>query len=124
METEIAPAYPFVRDDSGNFPIASEYDLMEMEIEQALKIKFGSHPMWKSIGTRFDLMLFENDIDTKQGLAFKLVKDTVIESVPNCIIEDVGISKDNEEEGIYYIQITYKKTNDSTAKSFVVTMRY
>ena len=118
MTTEIAPAYPFVRDDSGNFHIICEYDLMEAEIIQALKIKKGIRPMWKSIGSTFDIMLFENDLDSKQGLAKKLIKDIVERSVIGCCIEDAKIYKDSENGATYYISITYRHINTNITKTF------
>lgn len=114
MGNDIAPAYPFARDDSGRFATASDWQRLEMDIIQAVLTPKGARPMKKSIGCNLAQLLFLNapdetlpaEADPRNALAKKYVADAVSRAVPDAAIHDVVVRNENDGKSIF-VTITY-----------------
>lgn len=98
MAEDQAPGWPFVLDAGGVFPVVSGDERTSQEVAQAVLIRRGSLPMEKGQGSILDDIVFENEGETRDGLATEFAREAVESMVPGVAITDVKVT--DEEQGV------------------------
>lgn len=107
-------AFPLGADDTGSIALVAG----STEIEQAIRLILGTapgeRPMRPGFGCRIhDFIFARADSATAAQLAHE-VRVSLARWEPRIDVEDVQVSIDNDDEGLFYIDIRYsvKSTND------------
>ena len=107
-------AFPLELDQTGGFRLVSD----EREIEQAIRLiigtAYGERPMRPDFGCRIHDFVFAEANATTAGLIATEVRASLARWEPRIDVDDVEVTFDHAENGVLYIDITYRirGTND------------
>lgn len=91
------PAFPFVRNRGGSWPIAEGADLVGMGLEQAVNTEIGSRPMKKNLGAKLTETIFSLEGVIRDTVVKQYIEDTAANMEPRVVIDDVTVvAEDNE----------------------------
>lgn len=109
-------AYPFVRDGGGIWGTETGDELKEDQMDQCIRTIVGSRPVLKYVGSEVARILFINDIESRNAVLTKFIKDAIEEFVEKVIIDKVTATKEGEEGKKFIFDIQYRLENE--VKSF------
>ena len=121
--TERAPAWPFVRDAGGVWPMASGNALLEQEVKQAVLIPAQSMPMDKELGVGMERIVFMLDGTERDALLTDGAKRAIEGMVPRVLVDEAKATEDETQEGAVTARIAWRETESNVEQEASVEYR-
>lgn len=112
-DSERAPAWPFVRDAGGTWPMASGDELLEQEVKQAVMIPKGSMPMDKDLGVGMENIVFSLQGLERDALLTDGAKRSIEGLVPRVMVDSASALEDEEQEGAVVARIKWREADSN-----------